>query len=198
MTIRFHSVLDLEEFRRKMGIKGEIVRRPKADREHQHQVTVIKWRDLFSTTHPALARLHAIPNGGSRDKAEAKKLKAEGVTAGVADLFGPKPAHGYHGIYVELKDIGREKERRGGLSEEQLRFLTGVAGDGFFAAVAYGSNQAIDVLSWYYGVPGGCLSHARRIYANTLECELCGKLSEPEEFPAPYCSSNCRMKMFVG
>jgi hypothetical protein len=45
----------------------------------------------------------AIPNGGKRNRREAQILKAEGVVAGVSDLFLSVPRNGYHGFYIELK-----------------------------------------------------------------------------------------------
>jgi len=202
MTQRFHSVEDMEAFKKKMGIKSRPVT-PRNNAEHQHQVTVIEWRDLNSGQHPELARLHAVPNGGGRTKREGAELKAEGVVAGVADLFGPKASGGYHGIYLELKTPERRKERRGGLTVEQLNFLTGVAGDGFFAVVAYGSNEAIDVLQWYYRINNrGQMNYgnARRILARTFECVQCGILAD-EAFPwygvdgvKHFCSKECRAK----
>lgn len=52
---------------------------------------------------PELRWLHAIPNGGYRDKITAGKLKAEGVKRGIPDIFLPLPIIGYAGLYVELK-----------------------------------------------------------------------------------------------
>jgi hypothetical protein len=52
---------------------------------------------------PELRWLHAIPNGGYRDKITAGKLKAEGVKRGIPDVFLPLPMTKYAGLYVELK-----------------------------------------------------------------------------------------------
>lgn len=54
-------------------------------------------------------RLFAVPNGGSRNKAEAARLKAEGVLAGVADLILLKPNRTYGALLIELK-YGRNKQ----------------------------------------------------------------------------------------
>lgn len=53
--------------------------------EHSEQCVVIDYCKI--RRYPVFA----IPNGGSRNKAEAAKLKAEGVSAGVPDLFIPIP-----------------------------------------------------------------------------------------------------------
>jgi hypothetical protein len=43
------------------------------------------------------------PNGGSRNKAEAAKLKSMGVKAGVPDVLIFEPRKGYYGFAIELK-----------------------------------------------------------------------------------------------
>lgn len=47
--------------------------------------------------------LFAVPNGGYRNEREAKTLKAEGVTSGVADLQLTVAKQGYHGLFLETK-----------------------------------------------------------------------------------------------
>jgi hypothetical protein len=60
--------------------------------------------------------LFAVPNGGFRNAKEAGILKAEGVLAGVADLFLMFPNKGYMGMFIEMK-YGSGKQ-----SSEQVRF----------------------------------------------------------------------------
>lgn len=62
--------------------------------EHLEQARFVAW---FRQTFPGV-RILAIPNGGSRSKSQGGKLKAEGVSAGVPDLFIPHRA-----IWVEMK-----------------------------------------------------------------------------------------------
>lgn len=44
-----------------------------------------------------------IPNGGSRNKAEAANLKRQGVKAGAPDLCVPVPSGSKHGLFIEMK-----------------------------------------------------------------------------------------------
>ncbi len=55
--------------------------------------------------------LFAIPNGGARNKSEAGILKAEGVTAGVADMILLTPSGNYGSLCIEFKtDDGRQRQ----------------------------------------------------------------------------------------
>ena len=70
--------------------------------ESRIQTACVKW---FRLQYPHFAlNLFAVPNGGQRGKFEAKIMKGEGVTAGVADLLLLLPSKGYHGLC-----IGRER-----------------------------------------------------------------------------------------
>jgi hypothetical protein len=53
--------------------------------EHEEQRELVKWfRQTFKNV-----RIFAIPNGGARNIATATRLKVEGVSAGVPDLYIP-------------------------------------------------------------------------------------------------------------
>ncbi len=70
------------------------------EQEHNLQVSCVEW---FRFRFPK-ALIFAIPNGGHRDVRVAVKMKAEGVTAGVPDLCVPMSMHGYHALYIEMKN----------------------------------------------------------------------------------------------
>ena len=65
----------------------------------------------FRLQYPRLRLLlFAVPNGGFRNKKEAGIMKAEGVTAGVADVILLKPSGGYASLCVEFKtEDGRQQ-----------------------------------------------------------------------------------------
>lgn len=65
----------------------------------------------FRLQYPRLRLLlFAVPNGGFRNKREAGIMKAEGVTAGVADVILLKPSGGYASLCVEFKtEDGRQQ-----------------------------------------------------------------------------------------
>lgn len=117
--------------------------------EHDHQVTLFQWAFLMRHAHPELALMFAIPNGGRRDKAVAAKLKAEGVRAGVPDIFLPVPRGAYHGLFIELKRPGNAKAREGKATDEQKAMLASLAGQGYRAVVAVGWDKARDQIIQY-------------------------------------------------
>jgi hypothetical protein len=51
-----------------------------------------------------------------------------------------------------MKTPQREKERLGGLTEEQRDFLHNVNSSGGRARVCYGADEAIDAFNWYMGM----------------------------------------------
>lgn len=124
--------------------KAERATKPKPPTEHAEQCAVIAWAKDNEHLHPALRWLHAIPNGGKRHPATARKLKAEGVKPGVADLFLPHAAQGYHGLYIEMK-----RERGSRHDEEQKAFESYCKQSGYAYRLCKGAGDAIGVLQWY-------------------------------------------------
>ena len=62
--------------------------------EHEEQRELVKW---FRQTFDGV-RIFAIPNGGARSITTAARLKVEGVSAGVPDLYIPAWK-----LWVEMK-----------------------------------------------------------------------------------------------
>lgn len=120
--------------------------------EHDAQAAVFQWAKLAEGTLPELQLLLAIPNGGHRHIAVAKKMQAEGVKAGVPDMLLPVARGGFHGLWIEMKADGSRPKRpgsKGPLSEEQRRWLQALNDQGYRAAVCFGSREAIDLLTQY-------------------------------------------------
>ena len=123
----------------------------KADTEHAHQAALFCWCAANLDRHPELALFHAIPNGGLRSKAQAGKLKAEGVKPGVPDCFLPVARGKYHGLYIEMKKPASKPVRggAGGVSAEQLAFIRAARANGYAAEVCYSWEQAKNLLCLY-------------------------------------------------
>lgn len=111
--------------------------------EDTEQINVIAWCIWQRQQHPELALLHHCPNGGSRNKAEAVKLKQMGVVAGVPDLHLPVPKGIYTGLYIEMK------YGEGRLEKSQRAFLKAAAEYGNYCVVCYGAEEAIGIIKDY-------------------------------------------------
>lgn len=55
--------------------------------EDTEQINVVSWANWNMNRYPELKWLHHVPNGGSRNKQEAVKLKQMGVKAGVIKKY---------------------------------------------------------------------------------------------------------------
>mgnify|MGYP006865007057 CR=1 FL=1 len=113
--------------------KGE----SKSDRmltEHEEQREFVSW---FRKNYDPV-RIFAIPNGGHRSKTQGMKLKAEGVSAGVPDLYVPEWR-----LWIEMKRITggtvAPKQR------EWIKYLTDIVGDS--VAVCAGAGVAMEYIT---------------------------------------------------
>lgn len=114
--------------------------------EDTEQINVISWAECNTQDYPELKWLHHIPNGGSRSKGEAIKLKQMGVKSGVSDLCLPYPKGMYCGLYIEMKyDHGRHQP-------SQKEFLKDMAAAGHYVATCYTAQDAIEVIRKYCGL----------------------------------------------
>ena len=113
--------------------------------EDTEQENVISWANWNMREYPELKWLHHIPNGGKRNAAEAARFKAQGVKAGVSDLFLPAAHGGYFGLYIDMK-YGKNKP-----TEQQEQFLNDMRIAGYKAGVAYSAEEAVNELKEYLG-----------------------------------------------
>lgn len=111
--------------------------------EDTEQIAVVQWSQYNVNHHPELKWLHHVPNGGSRNRFEAVKLKQMGVKAGVADLCLPYPKGRYCGLYIEMK-FGNNRQQ-----DTQKEFLKDMAEAGHFVATCYSAEEAIVVINEY-------------------------------------------------
>ena len=111
--------------------------------EDTEQTNVIQWSQWNMNKYQELRWLHHIPNGGSRNKQEAVKLKQMGVKAGVSDLCLPYPKGIYCGLYIEMK-YGDNRQQ-----STQKEFLADMAEAGHFVATCYSASEAIKVIEEY-------------------------------------------------
>ena len=100
--------------------------------ESMEQILFVNW---MRKTHPQ-HRIFHIPNGGARGAATAARLKNEGVTKGVPDLFVPSLK-----LWIEMKAVG------GKASPEQIDWIEYLQAHGYSACVCHGNEQAQKVVA---------------------------------------------------
>jgi len=99
--------------------------------EHQEQVLFIQW---FRRQYPDI-RIFAIPNGEARSASAGARLKAEGVSAGVPDLFIAA-----WNVWIEMK-----RSKGGSVSAKQKDWILYLESVGHQVFVCKGADSAIAV-----------------------------------------------------
>ena len=89
-----------------------------AHEESQLQRNCVAWFRLQYPKHAPM--LFAVPNGGGRSRIEAAIMKAEGVTAGVADLLLLEARGGWGSLCIEMKTDSKASRQRDSQKEWQL------------------------------------------------------------------------------
>lgn len=148
----------------------------KSGAEHAHQAALFMWANMATRfgyeiandkrayTEPGWAMaqtepfrpvgqlrwLHAIHNQGHGDAIRGSKAKAEGVKAGVFDMFLPWPTndehgHFYAGLYIEMK-VGYNQP-----TPEQLAFQAYARRADYKAEIAWGWLEAAKIIMEYLG-----------------------------------------------
>ena len=119
-------------------------------REDDEQKNLMQWARVARFRGILVADyLIAIPNGGKRNVKEAGRLKAQGVKAGVSDLFLALPANGFCGLWVELKAPRTATSKAGKPSQAQLDWLDRMAQVGYAAQLCYGWEAAKQTIQEY-------------------------------------------------
>lgn len=101
--------------------------------EHLEQREFVKW---FRQNHKD-TRILAVANGGQRTPATAARLKAEGVSAGVPDLFIPAWK-----LWIEMK-----RTSGGKVSPDQKDWIKYLNSVGYSAIVCNGHIEAIEQIN---------------------------------------------------
>lgn len=113
--------------------------------EYDHQVKLFELAEIYKTRYPELVLLTGSLNGVRLHIGSRIKMKRAGcLNAGFPDIQLPVPRHGYHGLFIELKE-----PKRGVVSDEQKKWLAALNGYGYFAEVAYGYRQAWEIIINY-------------------------------------------------
>lgn len=115
--------------------------------EHEEQRNFVQW---MRQKHPELW-IFAVPNGGHRGASQGARLKAEGVSRGVPDLYIPALR-----LWIEMKIKG------GRVEADQKRWHSYLDGIGDRVVVAYSRDEAVQAVT---DAIDGCADDVRRVRA---------------------------------
>jgi hypothetical protein len=142
-------------------------------KEDDEQRELFKWahgtdqRPGADLLYPALKLLHAIPNGGRRDKFEAARMVGQGVKPGVLDLDlpvrgsyaqrdkNPEPGEEsftithYLGLRIELKRVWETGKSNQYPSPDQKWWMSALQDAGHCVCLCYGKDQAVAAIEAY-------------------------------------------------
>ena len=114
--------------------------------EHDEQVALFEWAQVYSVEIPELKSMFAIPNQGGGGKsaiARGRKMVKEGLKSGVPDIFLPVARGDFHGLFLEMKyGAGR-------VSKDQRVWLDVLTRYGYLCVVAYSFDSAKDAVLDY-------------------------------------------------
>jgi hypothetical protein len=113
--------------------------------EHQEQVALFGLVALHLKKYPELEDLYSVPNGARVGWKTAKKLKAEGLKAGIPDLCLPVSRMGYHALYIEMK----RSKPRGTVKPHQRERMERLSEYGNLCVVCWGTEKAWQMIEGY-------------------------------------------------
>ncbi len=109
--------------------------------EHKLQVSMVNW---FRLQYPSMRHnLFAVPNGGRRDASTGRRLKDEGVLAGVSDLILLKSNQHYGALLIETKT------KKGTQRESQKEWESKITADGYKYVVVRSLDDFIKEVNDY-------------------------------------------------
>jgi hypothetical protein len=117
-------------------------------REKHHQRTLFLWARIQAIETPRLGVLRFLHGDGSGDFRSlkvARDMKAQGASRGYPDITLLYPAHGYHGLTIELKIEGGKESTE---QKEWKEYLNSV---GYLAVKLIGWESVRDKILWYLG-----------------------------------------------
>lgn len=111
--------------------------------EHFEQSALFAWAGLAVRQRPELALLFAVPNAAKRSLRMGAYMKAEGLRAGVPDIFLPVRRGDYGCLAIELKSM------KGSATPEQKGWIERLNAHGNYATVCKGWLAAKTVIENY-------------------------------------------------
>lgn len=118
--------------------------------EYLEQVKLFEWARLYANKYECLKWLNSSQNGVRiTNPMGAKRAKKAGMSKGFPDIFLPYPTQLYAGLFIELKRPIVKGQSKPIVSKEQKEWLEYLNSVGYKAVVAYGANEAIQIICDY-------------------------------------------------
>jgi len=111
--------------------------------ESQEQAALFVWVKYNISRYPELVLLYHVANERQCSISTGAKLKRLGVKPGVPDLVLPVARGLYHGLYIEMKAIGKTP------SDNQKAWLSWLNEQGYYAVVCEGWYAAAETITKY-------------------------------------------------
>lgn len=111
--------------------------------EDSELIAFFDWIEWQIKKYPFLKVVHHVENERQCTPTQGNRRKRKGVRAGILDISAPIPRGFYHGLYIEMKKEG------GKISSEQNEIITYLKELGYYVAVAYSADEAINIFTRY-------------------------------------------------
>ena len=112
--------------------------------EAQEQTALFTWAALQAGKHSELRLMFHVANEGARGAIGGAKQKAQGLKAGVPDIFLPVARGKHHGLFIEMK---RTQGGRESILQKQWR--DDLTAQGYLSVVCRGWEGAKNTILEY-------------------------------------------------
>jgi len=179
------------------------LRLPPEPKESDEQRHVFLWAQRVANLYPGLELLNASMNGawipGGKSKAERgrkfgiiRKLKELGcLKSGFPDISLPVPKGRYYGLYIELK-----RKSGGRVEKNQEWWLDRLNRQGYMAVVAWGADEAIEVILGYLELRSKNHEKQKTGIPAVIFCPYCGAKGITSKQGVSRCEE-CRAIFFI-
>lgn len=117
------------------------------NKEAQEQIAVMDWCRWQENHYPELKMIFHIVNEGKRSTRVGLELQKMGMKKGIPDICLPIPNKRYHGLWIELK-----ADKTKNATKEQKEWIEKLNDRKYKAVVAYGAEEAIDIIKKYLNI----------------------------------------------
>lgn len=132
---------------RPLSMASRLLSRAGPDSEDRQCHNFMHWLSVMHTE--VWRRTTHVPNE-AKSKHETLRKQLLGMKTGVSDFCIAHPVGEFHGCWLEMKATGTSWSH---VSEAQRAWLEEMGAAGYFPAVAYGYDHAVEIVSAYLRHP---------------------------------------------